>query len=239
MEVKMYIYICDDEKIICDNLKNIISKQYKDIEIKTFQNVVDMKNALSENSEKPFLIFMDICLETDNGIDFAKSMKGTTSEIPIVFITGFTEYCQDIFLEYRPFGLLTKPISEEKLFYYINNAIKKNNYKNLSIDITHSKNIVKVKNCDIQYIESNKRKVIYFTKEKEYEEYIKLDEALEKLITGFLRCHKSFAVNLSYISAFDKENIITKAGKKIPVSRSYRDIVEKTYLDYISDRIGG
>lgn len=235
----MQIYVCDDENIICSRLKEIIAENYPDIETETFQDVLSLKNALNNSLDSPILVLMDICLDDDNGIDFIKSIRKKVLDIPVVFITGYTEYCQNIFMEFRPFGLLTKPIDEAKLCYYINKAINSCRKNELYITINYLRNEITIKNQDIHYIESDKRKVRYYTSDSCYEEYIKMDDALKKLYSGFLRCHKSYAVNMDYIDTLEKEYIITKYGKKIPVSRSYRGTVENTYLEYISDVIGG
>lgn len=235
----MLIYVCDDENSICDKLQKVITQNYPDIQTETFQDILSLKSALNNVLTPPMMILMDICLDDNNGIDFVKSIRKKLITIPVVFITGFTEYCQDIFMEFKPFGLLTKPIDEEKLFYYINKAIDKIHSEELSVTINHSRKNITLKNSEIYYIESEKRKIRYFTKDICFEEYIKIDDALKKLVTGFLRCHKSFAVNLQHIATLNKDHIITKNNKKIPVSRSYRNSVENAYLDYISEKIGG
>lgn len=48
---------------------------------------------------------------------------------------------------------------------------------------------------------------------------------------GFLRVHKGFLVNISYIYRIDDDNVILKNGVKIPVSKRKVGEVRKEYLN--------
>ena len=48
----------------------------------------------------------------------------------------------------------------------------------------------------------------------------KLDEAGRQLEAGFVRCHKSYLVNLKYIARYTATQFIMMNGKIIPISRS-------------------
>ena len=73
---------------------------------------------------------------------------------------------------------------------------------------------------------------------KIFEEYIKLDEVSEKLKTGFIRCHKSYLVNLDYVKDVTDSDIVLKSGELIPISRSCKDAVKNDYFEYNAARIG-
>lgn len=51
-----------------------------------------------------------------------------------------------------------------------------------------------------------------------------------KLDNSFLRCHKSYAVNLKYAVDLLKYKIVMSDGTKVPVSRNYYDNVKKWFL---------
>ena len=51
----------------------------------------------------------------------------------------------------------------------------------------------------------------------------KLDEAGRQLEAGFVRCHKSYLVNLKYIARYTATQFIMMNGKIIPISRSKKN----------------
>lgn len=89
--------------------------------------------------------------------------------------------------------------------------------------------------ADILYAESNKRVVNIVGQERICTVYMKMDQLEELVEQGFVRCHKSYLVNMLYIKYFSAEGIILENGKKIPVSRAkYRnakECIEKFYMD--------
>lgn len=44
---------------------------------------------------------------------------------------------------------------------------------------------------------------------------------------GFVRCHKSFIVNVNYIESFNKLNCTLKNGMTVPIGRAYKEDFKK------------
>ncbi|MEE0859405.1 MAG: LytTR family DNA-binding domain-containing protein [Acutalibacteraceae bacterium] len=217
----MLFAVCDDDKNIANYIKNQITKIHPTTtEIVIFNSASELTDYV-KHSRQPNAIFMDICLNNENGINELRKVSKHILDVPVIFITGYTEYSQDIFIDFKPWGLLLKPIDNNKLEYYIKKLYSLYGNKPSSIFITVNGKQIKLPINDILFIESNKRKVIYHTINSKFEEYIKLDSAVEKLGTVFLRCHKSFAVNLNYVTEFSKSKIMLSTGREISVSRSY------------------
>lgn len=231
--------ICDDDINIANYIKSLIEKNYdENIKVNTYNTVDKLEHSIF-NKEIPNAIIMDICVKKSNGIDALKKVRKYIPRTPVIFITGYTEYCQDIFIDFNPFGLLTKPIDSQKLYFYIDKIISQ--YKSdqpLNVEISANGQKINIDKNDIIFLESKERKVIYHTKLEKYEEYIKLDNAMNKLDNSFLRCHKSYAVNLKYVSDFSKSNILLINNKSIPVSRSHYDNVKKLIYEYNASKIG-
>ncbi len=235
----MLFFICDDNQEINSFIQNKISERHgKTVETVLFTDANKLTDYIL-NKKAPDVIIMDICLENANGITCLKKIKNHIKNIPVIFITGYMEYCQDIFLDFRPWGLLTKPIDEEKLYYHIDNLVDQYKRKNREIQIVFAGESVSAKVSDIMYMESKGRKTLYYLNDNRIlEEYIKLDCAFEKLKTGFLRSHKSYLVNPDYVKTVSETTISLKSGISIPISRSYKDEVKKAYFEYSAAEIG-
>ncbi|WP_353654920.1 LytTR family DNA-binding domain-containing protein [Clostridium sp. CCUG 7971] len=53
----------------------------------------------------------------------------------------------------------------------------------------------------------------------------------------FVRCHKSFLVNLSYVENIKSNTIVLECGEEIPVSRYRHKEVKEKFLRFIGDSI--
>lgn len=87
----------------------------------------------------------------------------------------------------------------------------------------------------IIYFQSDLKYVIINIKGKNPERiYSKLTDIEPLLNSSFLRIHKSYIVNINYVSKVDKSNktIILKNGETLPIS----DINYKTVINYFSER---
>lgn len=93
-----------------------------------------------------------------------------------------------------------------------------------------------VEYSDIEYFESNKHYISIVSIDRIY----LFRENIGCLCTYlppslFIRCHKSYIVNLTHINALAKDAISLNSGRSIPMSRYYRSSVEQSFLLYSSD----
>ncbi len=51
-------------------------------------------------------------------------------------------------------------------------------------------------------------------------------------MSGFARCHRSYLVNLRYVSRLTRSEVILDDGRALPLSRSMSDAVRKSFIDY-------
>lgn len=235
----MLVAVCDYDRTITDYIKLLIDTEFRDIiQTKIYDSASDLESSILKN-EIPDAIIIDICIKNENGLEMLKRVREHIPTTPVIFITGYLEYCSDIFIDFNPWGLITKPIDKNKLCYHINKILKYYNFnKPLSIKISVNRQNIIIDKSKILYLESHERKVTYYTAADKYEEYIKLDNAMIKLDNSFLRCHKSYAVNLTYAVDLLKYKIVMSDGTKVPVSRNYYDNVKKMIFKHKASKIG-
>lgn len=86
---------------------------------------------------------------------------------------------------------------------------------------------------EILYIETSRHKNIFYTADRTYSIYRKLDEIgaeLEGL--GFLRCHQSFLVNMRYIQKISSYVITLTNGQELSVPKARYREVKRRYAEY-------
>lgn len=91
---------------------------------------------------------------------------------------------------------------------------------------------------DIVYIEGSKKdQIVHINKQESVVVRSTMDSLEEKLKNeGFIRCHKGFLVNCSFISLIRYELIIEmRTGDKIPVGRARLQQVKEEFLGWIEN----
>lgn len=104
--------IVDDEKIAIAVLVEML-KKYKNIEV--VGKYTNPQEALSDIAEiKPDVIFLDIHMGADNGIEMAESFLNACQEVDIIFVTAYSDYAIEAF-ELNAIDYLLKPIIPQRL----------------------------------------------------------------------------------------------------------------------------
>ncbi len=87
---------------------------------------------------------------------------------------------------------------------------------------------------NIFYFEAREKKIYARTLKEEYGFYKTLDELQEELPDGFIRCHRSYIVNVALIKKINTStNLLElKEGFTIPLSRSYKPILKDKIREY-------
>jgi len=87
---------------------------------------------------------------------------------------------------------------------------------------------------EVMYIESDRHKVLYYTKDmKVHEEYRRLDEIEEQMEKGeFVRIHKSFLVNMKFVNRISNYKMYMYNGMNFSVSRSRFRVAKEKHEIY-------
>lgn len=185
----------------------------------------------------PDVALLDIELGDDvpNGIELARSLFPAGSGTQVIFVTGFIEYCTRVYAT-EHIWFLVKPFSQADLDVALAHAIEV-----LGRDVQHpialasSGKTRMVPPRQILFVESNRRKLHVHTTSETIEIYGSL-ELLERALPGyFVRCHKSFLVNMEYIDMFDTEGLHLAQGQVIPVSQKRRSYVKGALLSFLRE----
>ena len=235
----MKIVVCDDDKIVREQIVALIKEQEQDSEIITFKSGEDIIKSQIDFD----ISFLDIEMNELSGIDVAKHIrkeqekKGGERSI-IIFITGYREYMEDAF-DVNAFHYLVKPVDEQKFYTVFNRALKE-----AAVKFEQEKKSVIVK-CngmqkrvllkDIYYIESSNKKVVFHTKDGKIDTYGRMDDWETELGDSFYRCHRGYLVNLEKITAYNVDTIdLINGDSLILAQKKYSDFI-KAYMRYAKD----
>lgn len=232
------VAICEDEKdtqlLIEDYIHNILKNINIEHEIKKY----DLGEELLESNLKDIdILLLDIQMGQINGMDTARKIREVDNKMEIIFITSLIDYVQEGY-EVRAYRYLLKSIELEELKKHLLTCIKEIENKNSYILIKNKSNTYKIYSNEIKYIEVQKKNMLIHTINKNLDVRYSL-EKIEKDINldKFVRCHKSFLVNLSYVENIKSNTIILESGEEVPVSRYRYKEVKAKFFKFLGDSI--
>ena len=230
-------YIVDDEPLARDELKYLLARSR---EVEVLGESDSIEDALKDIVLlKPDIVFLDIELAGENGLNLAARLEDISPIPAIVFATAYDEYALQAF-EVNAADYLLKPFSEERIHKTISKI------KNLHIfrgeppkEVNNSilckgkiavmaeDKIILLTCSDIVYLESYEGKCKIQTVNhlhKISDTLIGLEKKLPK--TQFFRVHRSYIINIDHIMEIlpwfnSTYNLRMSDGSKIPVSRTY------------------
>lgn len=234
------IAICDDERpildMMCVYIESFRQKYALELNVCLYS---EGKNLLN-SGEKYDIIFLDIGLGKENGIEIGKEIRKMDKKVKIIYVTAFTDHMKDAFCVHA-FEYLTKPVSEEKVHKILLEAVTYDGTNVANSMTFQTKNgMVTLKVDEIMYFEYCKRSVLlYHENDSVYElPGEKISNIADKMKPyHFEVSHKSFVVNLCQVSFVKGYNIQLKSGKQVPLSQLYSKKFRQSMHEYLYTRI--
>jgi two-component system response regulator LytT len=235
----MKIIICDNDRQTLGVIEKWIRNSYQDqrYPIVFFQSGKELiKGSKHFNENDSYIAFMNLKLEDESGTETAKELQKRIGNLAIIYISETLEYAEDFF-DSDPVYFLLKPLDKtmlEKAFEKALIRLIKN--KNQFLQVVCKREICRIFYDEISYIESDGRKVRIHCYLGMIECYEKINELEKRLQKEFIRCHKSFLVNLEYVRGIKGREINLLGGEKIPVSRAKNNMTRQRILDFFQQK---
>lgn len=194
--------LCDDNIPILNRLEKMLNcifiKDDIDAQIvykaKSANEILDY---VQDNSVD--VLILDINLKSNmSGCDIADIVRKKNKDVYIIFFTGHLEYAL-LAYKYKTFDYLVKPITAERLEETILRLVedsKKSHAKFLKFNNTV------IKEDEINYIKKDGMKLVFCTPSHNYEVYSSFSKIENCLPENFVRCHKSYIINVNNITHF-------------------------------------
>lgn len=233
----MKCIIVDDEPLARQGIQ-LQLRSYPEIElVGCFNHALAAEAFLMLNPVD--LVFLDIRMPGVNGIQFAKSLGGTTM---VIFVTAHVEYALDSY-EVDAIDYLVKPIQPirfqkaiSKAFNYHQLLQQEKNDSAIEFGsqsfmfVRADRQFVKVDFKNLLFIEGLKDYVILHLDNQKLMTAMNLKSIHQKLPQDlFIRVSKSYIVNLVYIRIFDNNSIYINEYE-IPIGNNYRNFFFETLV---------
>lgn len=235
MEEAMIYIVCEDNIYQQDILKEAI-KQY----IHPSDTLITLYDGLSLldylSSVEVAIILLDIELgEGKNGIELALEINKISPSTQIIYVTAHgNEYIEEVY-KTEHIWLLKKPVNNRKLKRALDKAQMQLTNKTLLLTQDGKDFVVDLNT--VEYIEIRNHHAYFFLSNRgKFKHRISLS-VLETLLPTklFVRCHRSFIVNMSKIAYFSKNGIrMENYSDTINIGRKYKG-VKKCIAEFWGD----
>ena len=207
----MKVMVVEDE----EQIRNILKKMIERTEgFKVISTCDAFSSAITEFTKlRPDVVFMDIDLKGESGLECAKVITEIDPKVKIVFATAHSEYMANAF-EIYAFDYLVKPFDLERIGKTLNrikettpdspvaDRADSSHEEKLLIRGKEEINLIDIK--DIIMIERIDGVSRIVTKDEKYLTSQSLSSLEEKLdASRFMRCHKSYIIRVDAIKKLE------------------------------------
>lgn len=231
----MKIAICDDEKNEILKIEDILFKIDGNYQVLSFKNGEDLLSAVL-NEQDFDLVFLDIYLKNENGIDVAKQLKDISSDINIVFTTVSRDYAVEAF-SIQALHYIVKPFSEDDIFEVFRRLGRRKELRStLTIRIERSVNVLF--QDEILKVESNGHRTIitmidgrFFSVRKNF------GEITDLLDDSFINIKKGVTVSMYHIAQMSSNDCTMTDGKKYLLQRNRKQEIKDIYHNFAINKM--
>ncbi|MBL7816723.1 MAG: response regulator transcription factor [Saprospiraceae bacterium] len=185
------------------------------------------------------LILIDIEMPDINGIKFIQSLDNPPI---VVFVTSHPQFAVAGF-DAAATDYLVKPFEVDRFLKCIERVrIRLEAYKALKAGhqdqeddyffIKVNQNTVKLRYNDVLYLKSMENYVQVQTTSGESMLTVSGLNSFEKRLppSVFVRCHRSYLVNIRFLSTINNNTLTLKQGQEIPIGERYYDKIHRDYV---------
>ncbi|MBQ5311680.1 MAG: response regulator transcription factor, partial [Oscillospiraceae bacterium] len=170
-----------------------------------------------------------------NGIELARKLRNRGDMLPIIFITGYSEFMQQGF-DVEALHYLLKPLDRDKLFEVLDRYAKRHT-NDTRIVVRRGDESVCISTSDIVCLEAfGKKTQIRLSDGSTILSDCGLGAVSEKLGETFISCHRSYIVNLAYIRSISRTDVTLDSGENVPLSRRSYDSVNRAFISYYAEK---
>lgn len=229
------IAICDDNREYLDEMTELVLKSFKSLNIpcgvRKYENPIELKMDLF--LRKFDLIFLDIVMPNESGIELARYLRDYGVGSDIIFVTTNDEYALEAF-DVFPLTFITKPIDHDKFYASIKKFVEKSTFSESVVVKSCTGDKLVIRADSILYIESQGHSVLYVLEDGKLQSSTTANftRAVGELPSYFFRCHRCYSVNMKKVHSICSYEFTMENGDKIPISKNLFKSAKQSFVLY-------
>ncbi len=230
----MYIAICDDNREEIAKIRNAILDIQGTFLVDTFQSGRALLESV-KNGACYELLFCDIYMDGENGLDVAREMQNLSPATAIVFTTTSTEHAVEAF-SIRALHYLVKPVKADDVAEVFRRMeVKEEPRHTLTLRIDRVINVLY--QDEIIRVEGADHRTVITATGGEYSIWKPYREVCELLDETFLSIKKGVTVNMSHISQMTTRECILRDGSVYLLRRDRAKEIREQYFTFIENEL--
>ena len=233
----MKIAICDDDSQELARISSFIDTYKQNnkasLTYKSFQNAIELISAV--NNGEYDIILLDILMPGMTGMQAAHEIRAFDTRLKIVFLTSSPEFAVESYAV-KAYDYILKPASKEKLFSIPDALIAEEQKPQEGLTVKTQAGMIRILFSKLAFVEVIHKKLYFHLADGSVHEVTASLAAFEDQLlsrSGFVKVHRSYIVNLWQVSELRSKELITHAGKVVPISRLLYGKVREAYMDYL------
>lgn len=225
----IHIAICEDKDEDLAHLRNMLCRTNILCDLAEYNSAESLMFDIETNQKQFDIFILDIYLPGQNGVEAARQIRVANENTILIFLTGSEEFYREAFDLYA-FHYLLKPVRLDDLTRVLQKALSLIAVPEETLQITFRGQNTTLRQADVMYISSSNHALCFHMKDgREHTSYGRLD-GLEIQLSSemFVRCHKSFIINLLYVSRLVREGFYID-DTLIPISRTHAAEAKERY----------
>ncbi|MDR1641343.1 MAG: DNA-binding response regulator [Clostridiales bacterium] len=233
----MLCYICDSTADGCRELARLYKKYAGDPiwKVKAFTNPEKLMNLVA--GDKPEILITDISLKLlgeGGGVDLARQVLKVSPSTKIIFVGDNPLHCTAAYGVKHEF-FMPRAICAKTFSLALGKAIEASQTENKAAILVKTRDIIaRVYYDEICYIENHGRQVLFhIAKEPPLSTYASIEILSKTLDDRFLRCSKSYIVNMDKVKSLSLRDLTMRNGDQVHISQSHFTLAKEKLSAYL------
>ena len=229
---------CDDDVSALNEALGFLDRyrreRNREIVHTTFRSPVDLLAEIEQGARFDVL-FLDILMPGQNGIETAAEIRGYDSNVKIIFLTSSAEFAVQSY-EVEAYFYQLKPLQWEGFVRVMDSALEKCDREREKGILLHCRSGITYLDPErLEFCEVLHRTLLFhLSSGKVLESTGSLDELSRRLTSYgcFLRPHRSYLVHLGYVRSISYRAVTMASLAEIPIPRGKYNEIKDAFLEY-------
>ena len=229
--------ICDDDHHDLIHISNLVN-QYKidrklSFDMDIFFSPLDLLNSMEKTQYD--ILLLDILMPGFNGISTAKEARMLQSDTNIIFLTSSPEYAIDSY-SVGAYYYFLKPCTALQVYPVLDKLFSTLLQSDHFLCIQSPSKIVKIPYSKLELIEVQNKVLYFYLSDGNCIEIPGTLSKYESILLKheeFIKVHRSYIVNMGFVSELRSHDLITFSNHTIPISRLLYSKIKNSYINHI------
>ncbi len=232
----MRIAVCDDIEEEKRKISQILATCGIKEQIECFSSGEELLEAAKQSP--PFdIVYLDIYLENETGIEIAQKLKTHAADTGIVFVTSSTDFAVEAY-SMDVLHYLVKPVTRDGITESLWRWRRIHNRKRPMLQLNVGRSSYAPYLDEIRYILSeNHAKELYLTGGRKIKVWMPMQELVARLSNHFLELNRSTIVNMEYIERIGRDFCVLRDGTRLEIARRRSMDIQAAYDEYVFEQM--